>query len=113
MKTIRVTNTIRLIATLAAAGLACGAYAGPRAPIATPYGAVVSDYEPGTGNWHAPRGGVLDLQAAADFIVAQQCANGGWGWPVAPSRPACARARAGKARARRTADVSRMLMLVP
>jgi len=82
MKTIRVTNTIRLIATLAATGLACGAYAGPRAPIATPYGAVVSDYEPGTGNWHAPRGGVLDLQAAADFIVAEQCANGGWGWPV-------------------------------
>lgn len=82
MKTTRATTTIRLIATLAAAGLACGAYAGPRAPVATPYGAVVSDYDPGTGIWHAPRGGTVDLQAAADFIVSQQCLDGGWGFPT-------------------------------
>ncbi|USN98764.1 MAG: hypothetical protein H6810_11465 [Phycisphaeraceae bacterium] len=58
------------------------AFAEGRPGVVTPYGTVVPDYEPGQGGWYAPRGSVVDLQAAADFIVGQQCVNGGWGWPV-------------------------------
>lgn len=53
-----------------------------RPPIASPFGTVLHDtgIQPVRG-WHAPRGTIVDLQAAADHIVAQQCINGGWGWP--------------------------------
>ncbi len=68
--------------TVASAGLVAIANAEDRPPIATPYGTVMSEYDTAhkTG-WHNNRGGVVDLQAAADHIVAQQCMNGGWDWP--------------------------------
>lgn len=61
------------------AGLAA---ADERPPIVSPYGSVIADVVDNVDNgWYSTRGTVVDLQAAADHIVAQQCIDGGWGWP--------------------------------
>ncbi len=63
-------------------GLVSSVSAGDRPGVVTPFGSVmpIDNTEPG-GGLFGLRGGIVDLQAAADHIVAQQCMDGGWGWP--------------------------------
>lgn len=71
-----------LTAGAALVGFAAMAAADERPPLATPYGSAIADVADTVDNgWFSLRGSVVDLQAAADHIVAQQCVDGGWGWP--------------------------------
>ena len=78
-------NVKRGLSLLVAASLVAASWAGnPRTrSIATPWGTAPILTDDGVGDGSVLRGVGPGFQAGADHVIAQQCLDGGWGWPHA------------------------------